>query len=633
MTRVLLGISFLYCLLFIGLYPGWYDSAELIAGSFTLGLTHPPGQPFYILLNHAFCNIFMFGSIAFRSALLSCLLGISSVYLAFRIITDSTNLSKLQKSLIYLSLLTIPSLAVQITRIELYTLILALALLNIFCIYQFMKKDFFPYLYLAAFTCGLAFCVHTLMAFFQTLLLALYCLHILIKTYEKNSFLQLKKAAWLNLFFFIGFSCNAYLAIRAQTNLQVSMMPIESFSDFLYFILAKTYARSFSIKSIQYNFANFGELLKIILPYILFVLPSLVFINFSQLNSKKTLLLLFFVLVNMLPWFIVPYTFENPDTHGYILIFCFSIIIFSWHLLIQSQNLFPTWKKHYTSILALTLIAYHSVYFTRALQTNGSQAGKILTQFLKKTPYNSVSILTSDHWVFNYWYAQYVENIKPDHWTLPAELAKNNWFQKKYIKRFKSKYTSKIFEEKDTLDNNDLFLSSSYFNDEKQKLLQYCQKKLNHDYSAIEQTICTYTLVQWSKQFFRQKDLSSAINILEDFYQFPLSQQACPYPEKNFQSPFILNTEKPLFLPKPNFGLETLVYYYVQCNLLPKNTIDQILNMNPSLNTYLLLTQGILNNSSSQEALVFLQSFQEKFISNPEQYQQAYQWLLKKSTS
>lgn len=629
MIRWLLGISFFYCLVFIGLYPGWYDSAELITGSFTLGLTHPPGQPFYILLNHAFCNLFMFGSIAFRSALLSCLLGIASVYLAYKIIIDGQTTNNFQKCLIYMSLLTIPSLAVQITRVELYTLILFLSLLNIHCIQQFMKKNVLPYLYLAAFICGLAFCVHTLMAFFQTLLLALYCLHILIKTYNKNTAQQFKKAAWLNVFFFIGFSCNAYLILRAHSNLKIMMMPIENFGDFIYFILAKTYARSFSLQSLQYNFNHFGDLPKTILPFVFFVLPSLIFINFSKLVSKKFFLLLFFTLINALPWLIIPYTFENPDIHGYILIFCFSILIFSWHILLQGQTLFKEWKITYTHVLAIFLIAFQCVYFTNALKTHGSEAGKIFSHFLKKTPYNSVSILTSDHWVFNYWYAQYIENSKPDHWAIPAELAKNKWYQKKYSPFFKSSYTTKIFEENETINNNELFLSSSYFDEEKQKLFNYCQSKLNNDFSNIEKTICTYTIVQWSKQFFRQHDLLKAINILENYYQFPPSQVACPYPEKNFQSPFLLDTHKPLFLPEPNHGIETLVYYYIQCNLLPKSTIDKILNMNPSLNTYLLLTQGILNNSSSQEALSFLQSFKEKFSLNPEQYQQAYRWLLK----
>ncbi|HMQ10552.1 MAG TPA: DUF2723 domain-containing protein [Oligoflexia bacterium] len=630
MNRVLLGISFLYCLIFIGLYPGWYDSAELVTGSFTLGLTHPPGQPFYILLNYAFCNLFMFGSIAFRSALFSCLLGIASVYLAYKLIIEDQKLNNFQKILIYISLLTIPSLAVQITRIELYTLILFLALLNIHCIHQFMKKDHLPYLYLAAFICGLAFCVHTLMAFFQTLILALYCLHILIKTYNKNTWQQLKKTAWLNIFFFIGFACNLYLVIRAHSNLKVMMMPIENFSDFMYFILAKTYARSFSLKSLHYNIDHFGSLLKIILPFVFFILPSLIFINFSKLVSKKTFLFLFFSLINTIPWLILPYTFENPDIHGYALILCFSILIFSWHILLQSQTTFTQWKTSYTSILASFLIIFQSYYFTSALKTNGSEVGKILSHFLKKTPYNSVSILTSDHWVFNYWYAQYIENIKPDHWTIPAELAKNKWYQKKHLSLFKNQYTTKVFEENETINDNELFLSSNYFSQEKEKLLNYCQAKLKYDFSSIEKTICTYTIVQWSKQFFRQQDLLAAINLLEEFYQFPLSQEACPYPEKNFQSPFLLDTHTPLFLPEPNHGIETLVYYYIQCNLLPKNTIDVILKMNPSLNTYLLLTQGVLKNSSSEQALEFLKSFKEKFRINPEQYQQAHQYLLHK---
>jgi tetratricopeptide (TPR) repeat protein len=48
----------------------WYDSGELAAAAFSLGLSHPPGQPLYQLLGHA-ASLLPVGDIAFRMNLLS----------------------------------------------------------------------------------------------------------------------------------------------------------------------------------------------------------------------------------------------------------------------------------------------------------------------------------------------------------------------------------------------------------------------------------------------------------------------------------------------------------------------------------------------------------------------------------
>ncbi len=78
------AIPFLVALSLCGASPGWMDASEFIAASRSLGLSHPPGHPAYLLLSHLFSMIPL-GSIAFRLALFSAfLLGVAS-WLTYRV--------------------------------------------------------------------------------------------------------------------------------------------------------------------------------------------------------------------------------------------------------------------------------------------------------------------------------------------------------------------------------------------------------------------------------------------------------------------------------------------------------------------------------------------------------------------
>lgn len=78
------AVPFFVALSLCGAAPGWLDSGEFVAASASLGLSHPPGHPAYLLLTHGF-SFLPLGSIAFRMALFSALcLGLAS-WLTFRI--------------------------------------------------------------------------------------------------------------------------------------------------------------------------------------------------------------------------------------------------------------------------------------------------------------------------------------------------------------------------------------------------------------------------------------------------------------------------------------------------------------------------------------------------------------------
>ena len=53
----------------------FWDAGELIAAASTLGIPHPPGTPFYVLVAHVWGMLFPIGEYAWRLNLLSAICG------------------------------------------------------------------------------------------------------------------------------------------------------------------------------------------------------------------------------------------------------------------------------------------------------------------------------------------------------------------------------------------------------------------------------------------------------------------------------------------------------------------------------------------------------------------------------
>ena len=61
------------------------DSGELICAASCLGIPHPPGYPFFVLLLKLFMLVIPFGSLAFRSAVASAIFGSAAVFFLFKV--------------------------------------------------------------------------------------------------------------------------------------------------------------------------------------------------------------------------------------------------------------------------------------------------------------------------------------------------------------------------------------------------------------------------------------------------------------------------------------------------------------------------------------------------------------------
>jgi tetratricopeptide (TPR) repeat protein len=73
-----LGLFALYLLTAYPTVSPYRDSGDMAASALTLGVAHPPGYPFYLLLAHAWLCVFPLGNIAFRLHVLSILAGVAA---------------------------------------------------------------------------------------------------------------------------------------------------------------------------------------------------------------------------------------------------------------------------------------------------------------------------------------------------------------------------------------------------------------------------------------------------------------------------------------------------------------------------------------------------------------------------
>ena len=86
--RILVLATFLipFAVYMITLTPtvSFFDSGELISGAATLGISHPPGYPLYVLIGHLFSYIPL-GNIAFRVNTASAFFGALAVMVLYLI--------------------------------------------------------------------------------------------------------------------------------------------------------------------------------------------------------------------------------------------------------------------------------------------------------------------------------------------------------------------------------------------------------------------------------------------------------------------------------------------------------------------------------------------------------------------
>jgi len=216
------------------------DAPELIAGSYSLGILHPPGYPLYTLLGYVFSHI-PIGSIAFRVNLLSVVTSTLTLFVLFITlmkITRNRAASVVSVAILgFSSIFWFYSLMAEVFPLSsLFAVLLFLMAILVRDRWVSGNRTGSERLFLFfAFLCGLSLTHHhTILLIFPALLL--FTLHPLIEVIKKP-----KRLISAILLFLLGLVPYIYLPIRASMNPYINFSDPSNLNSFYNFVTRSYY--------------------------------------------------------------------------------------------------------------------------------------------------------------------------------------------------------------------------------------------------------------------------------------------------------------------------------------------------------------------------------------------------------
>lgn len=310
------------------LSPGayWLDSSEFIAGAHTLGVVHPPGHPLYVLLAKAFSLLIPIGTIGFRIALFSALLGIGCALMVATIVADITRQRGEQSAwgvwcgaaTGWLFAMT-QACWMQSIRAEVYTLNALLVLVGIWLALRWWRDGGHHTLYFFALLTGLGLANHHYLFFF---FLPAPIVLLLMRP-DGRTVLLSQRLAWIAMLAFLSLTCYAYLPLRALTDPVINWGDPTTWNRFFDVLSAKTFQGGVTEMDTGPLHENLAIALgmfanQVSVPGLIVGLGGLLWLVWR--NRSVGLFLLITFLLNLLTKSIQIIDPENPDDYGYFLV-------------------------------------------------------------------------------------------------------------------------------------------------------------------------------------------------------------------------------------------------------------------------------------------------------------------------
>ncbi len=436
----------------------FFDSGELISGAATLGISHPPGYPLYVLTGYLFSKIPM-GNIAFRVNMLSAFFGALAVVIMYRIAVsvlegifaandDGVNvrLSALSASLVFAFSLNHWG---QTNMAEVYamnTFFIALLLYIlirwrnvVLCRTGRERRPSARLLYLFAFLFGLGSGDH------HTILVAAPVAFFVISVTMRRLFLDIRCLSTMLFFFCLGFSVYLYMPVRAVSDLTMNWGDPETLGRFRWMFLREGYPRN----GVSRDWSLFLEQLKTINLLGEFTIIGFVF---AVAGIARFLLKGWFyagitvIVVLVLSVGIVVY--GNPPKENVFLLEAFhtpSYMVFALWIGVAAKWLFDLlsaavrrfseggWPDVAATVLwVAVLVALPSVVFSANYSNSDRSRNFVSFDYavneLKSLSQNAILFTWGDSGAFPLWYLQFVERYRPDVLLLHTPHLGSDWY-------------------------------------------------------------------------------------------------------------------------------------------------------------------------------------------------------------
>jgi hypothetical protein len=406
---------------------GWLDSAEFVAASVSLGVSHSPGHPIPLLLGRAAC-LLPIGDLAFRvnlSSALAMAVATSLLYGLCRMLLSSlaaevpARVRGLVAAASALGFAFSFSAWFQAVRAEVYALEVALLLGTLLGVVRFLlgPQDRRP-LYAAGLACGLALANHH----FLTLLVFVPAAALVLRARP-----PLGSAATTALFGVLGLAAFLYLPVRASVGPEVNWGDPDRWGRFVWTVSAQAFHKSLSPVTEGERPHALADVLGVLGEQAtpLVVLASLLgaYLLLRQAGPRRlgALFVLVFT-VGVAGHVVLGFDPDNPDAHGYLLpLLAVMFVLAGVGFVLLAARLVdarPSWRRLVLGLL--TLVAWLPVPLQLAVSSHsaslrGAEApAYVVDSMLERLPPRALLVTSYYETLFQLWAARAVDHARPD---------------------------------------------------------------------------------------------------------------------------------------------------------------------------------------------------------------------------
>ncbi|MBN1823656.1 MAG: DUF2723 domain-containing protein [Endomicrobiales bacterium] len=450
----------IFIIYLITLFPGlapYRDTGEMVSVAHTLGVAHPPGYPFYILVSKVFMAVLGLGNLAWRMNVLSALAGALAVWAVYRLFLG---MKLTRTASFFLSVLFGTSYLQWYLSLvqEMYTLNILFASVLILLVHRAVSSGapsaIAKRLYFISFIFGIG-----LGCRMDLLMLAPGLVFIV---FSKRKELKAANIAAALLFFGAGFSVYLYLMLRSGLYPMIDWNHPGTFKGLLSSLMRKTHGGTLDLISTNYAPGeNFISTLGFYFAHLArgSAYAGLALGAFGAWHSFRrnwvfaVFLLaswffsgpLFIYLANMPP---NPHALAILEAHFLLPNLFFAVwigegFLFLWPRIARIHGWLPA-----AAVLCLVLLNL-KLHCAELNKRDNFIAYDYSKNVLRSLPKGSVVVMKKDVQLFSVWNKQFVEKKRPDLLLVSQGLAGSPWYQKVFHKYREPLFLCRLDEPED----------------------------------------------------------------------------------------------------------------------------------------------------------------------------------------
>ena len=411
----------------------FWDSGELIAASYQLGISHQPGYPLYCITGRLF-SLLPFGNIAYRFNILSAFFSAASafaVYLLLKeILTDKGTISEFVSALLALNLAFVKVFWSQAVVAEVYALNSLFIALLLLAYLKAVNGKISPlqYMLFSGLFFGLGLVNHESLILYLPSLIITWLLAGPMPGRERA------RAAIMGMAFIVlGLSVYIYLPVRSSVNPVIDIGDPVNWPRFWWVIKWGEYIRA--VRPLMSKASTFIADLRLLNPWFLGGVASAAFVSYRFLKRSWKIYLPLLLFTFVYGVCISLLVLGNPGDDKFGLAGKFFIPVAIMAVVFLGSEAGEIMKKggKYAGPALAVFLSISAIYLlARNYRPNDYSRNFIAYDYaansLKSAGEKGVLFTWGDNGVFPLWYVQQAERYRDDAVLLHTPLMTYDWY-------------------------------------------------------------------------------------------------------------------------------------------------------------------------------------------------------------